>query len=181
MASVDRTVEYFQDDFPKGLFPLDTNRIIIENAASSLSKYIYERILNSQEDAHHFLPQSRCYAAKHGLHLRRTLKLDPVAEFYIYDLISRNRNSFRKDFSDNRLSFGHQFKNGKPISLSHAYREFKKSIFKANQEYKYTLKLDIASYFNSIYHHDIVKWFDDGYRNQTDKDISNLTLNKLEN
>lgn len=168
MESVDRTVDYFKKDFHKGLFPLDMNRIIIENSASALSKYIYERILNDQKKADHFLPQARCYVAKHGLHLRRTLKLDPVAEFYIYDLISRNRNSFRKDFSNKRLSFGHKFDSGQPLSLSHSYREFKKSISGANRQYKYALKLDIASYFNSIYHHDLVKWFDDGVRNKTD-------------
>ena len=87
MTFVDQTVTYFQNDFPKGLFPLDTNKIIIENAASSLSDYISEKILNDRQTANHFLPQVRCYAAKHGLHLRRTLKLDPVAEFYIYNLI----------------------------------------------------------------------------------------------
>ncbi|MEM7760810.1 MAG: hypothetical protein AAF298_22165 [Cyanobacteria bacterium P01_A01_bin.40] len=168
MAPIDQTVDYFKDDFSKGLFPLDTNKIIIENSASFLNEYIYEKILDNQETADHFLPQARCYAAKHGLNLRRTLKLDPVAEFYIYDLIRRNRSSFRKDFSNNRLSFGHQFDNGKPISLSHAYREFRKSISKANKEYQHGLKLDIASYFNSIYHHDIVRWFDNGTRNQND-------------
>lgn len=168
MASVDKTVEYFNDDFSKGLFPLDTNKIVIENSAGELSKYIYENILNDAEEAHHFLPQARCHAAKHGLHLRRTLKLDPVAEFYVYDLISRNRTTFRKDFSNNRLSFGHRFENGKPIPLSKAYRDFKKSVAAANTKFEHGLKLDIATYFNSLYHHDIVKWFDDGTRDQSD-------------
>ncbi len=168
MTSVDRTVNYFKNDFPRGLFPLNTNQIIIENSASSLSQYIYEKILNKQEKEHHFLPQIKCYAAKHGLHLRRTIKLDPVAEFYIYDLIERNRTSFGKNYSSNRLSFGHRFKDGKPIPLSSAYREFKRSIYRANKEYEYGLKLDIASYFNSIYHHDLVKWFDNGSRSQPD-------------
>lgn len=168
MASVDKTVEYFNDDFSKGLFPLDTNKIVIENSAGELSKYIYENILNDAEEAHHFLPQARCHAAKHGLHLRRTLKLDPVAEFYVYDLISRNRTTFRKDFSNNRLSFGHRFENGKSIPLSKAYRDFKKSVAAANTKFEHGLKLDIATYFNSLYHHDIVKWFDDGTRDQSD-------------
>lgn len=162
------SVNYFRDDFLKGLFPLDTNRIVIENSAESLKEYIDNKILNDQKKSHHFLPQTKVYAAKHGLHLRRTMKLDPVAEFYIYDLIFRNRKSFRKDFSNNRLSFGHKFMEGKPISLSHAYREFKKLISKSNRKYEYCLKLDVASYFNSIYHHDIVRWFDDGSRSQDD-------------
>ncbi len=168
MASVIDTVDYFKDDFPKGLFPLETNRIVIEHSAQELSQYVYEKILNDNESAHHFLPQARCHAAKHGLHLRRTLKLDPVSEFYIYDLINRNRTSFRKDFTNNRFSYGYRFENGKPIPLSKAFREFKKSVAKANVTFKYGLKLDIATYFNSMYHHDIVKWFDNGVRSQTD-------------
>ncbi|MEH8136731.1 antiviral reverse transcriptase Drt5 [Aeromonas veronii] len=167
MASIDNTVEYFREDYSRGIFPLETNRIIIENSAKLLSDYVYQKILNPTEDAHHFLPQSRCYAAKHGLHLRRTLKLDPVAEFFIYDLIYRNKSSFRKDFATNRISFGHRFENGKPIPLSKAYRDFKKAVSEANSRFEHGLKLDVASYFNSIYHHDLVKWFDNG-RDQSD-------------
>lgn len=167
MASIDRTVEYFKEDFSRGLFPLDTNRIVIENSASLLSDYVYQKVLNPSEEAHHFLPQARCHAAKHGLHLRRTLKLDPVAEFYIYDLIYRNKSSFRKDFSVDRVSFGHRFEEGRPIPLSKAYREFKKAVSEANSNFEYGLKLDVASYFNSLYHHDLVKWFDNG-RDQAD-------------
>lgn len=167
MSSTDQTVQYFNEDFSRGLFPLDTNKIVISQSATLISDYIYQQVLNSTKDQHHFLPQARCHAAKHGLHLRRTLKLDPVAEFYIYDLIYRNRTSFRKDFLDTRLSFGHRFVNGKPIPLSSAYRAFKTAVSQANTQFEYGLKLDVASYFNSIYHHDLVKWFDNG-RDQAD-------------
>lgn len=168
MTSVTDTVNYFKNDFSQGLFPLDTNRIIIERSAKSLREYVNEDILNVNAANHHFLPQTRCHAAKHGLHLRRTLKLDPVSEFYIYDLINRNRKSFRKDFTKNRFSYGYRFENGKPIPLNQAFRKFKKAVAEANELYKCGLKLDIATYFNSMYHHDIVKWFDNGERNQTD-------------
>ncbi|MBS3857302.1 hypothetical protein KEP48_16535 [Proteus mirabilis] len=167
MASIDQVVNYYKDDFGKGLFPLDTNRIIIENAPNSIRDYINQSILDDNVSQHHFLPQKRCHAAKHGLHLRRTLKLDPIAEFYIYDLIYRNKNTFRRDFSDRRKSFGHRFENGKAISLSKAYREFKSAVAEANLKFEHGLKLDIASYFNSIYHHDLVKWFDNN-RNISD-------------
>ncbi|KZN46713.1 antiviral reverse transcriptase Drt5 [Pseudoalteromonas luteoviolacea] len=167
MSSISNTIEYFKDDFSKGLFPLDTNKIVITNNANAISDYVYQQVLNSSSTKEHFLPQARCHAAKHGLHLRRTFKLDPVAEFYIYDLVYRNKSSFRKDFSENRLSFGHRFQDGKPIPLSTAYRKFKRAVSKANSEFEYGLKLDIASYFNSIYHHDLVKWFDNG-RDQSD-------------
>ncbi|MGL1932677.1 MAG: reverse transcriptase domain-containing protein [Desulfotalea sp.] len=172
MVSVTDTSEYYLGDFHKSFFPLDTNRIIIAKSHQKLKNYIDDCILNDGEDAHHFLPQVRCHAAKHGLHLRRTLKLDPVSEFYIYDLINRYRASFRKDFKANRISYGHSFEKGKPIQLSIAYRSFKKAISEANTYFNYGLKLDIATYFNSLYHHDIVKWFDNGNREQ--KDVEGL-------
>jgi hypothetical protein len=54
------------------------------------------------------------------------------------------------------------------IPVSKAYREFKKAVAEANTSFKHGLKLDIATYFNSLYHHDIVKWFDNGARTQSD-------------
>lgn len=179
MGSIDKTVEYYLDDFNKSLFPLETNRVVIENAAKELSDYIYQKILNDEEKEHNFLPQVRCYASKHGMHFRRTLKLDPVAEFFIYDLVYRNRVSFIKDFGTRRKSFGHRFEAGKPIPLSKAYREFKKAVASANVEFKYGVKLDIASYFNSLYHHDIVKWFDDGRRSEKDADYLGKFLRQI--
>ena len=160
MASLDNTIEYYKNDFQKSLFPLDTNKIVIENSAGLINDYIYQKVLNEKDEENHFLPQSRCHAAKHNLHLRRTFKLDPVAEFYIYDLIYRNRTSFRKNFSENRLCFGHNFEKGLPTPVSKSYREFKNHVANSNNTYEYSLKVDLASYFNSIYHHDLVKWFD---------------------
>jgi hypothetical protein len=96
---------------------------------------------------------------KQGFHLRRTVKLDPVAELFIYDIIYRNRSLFRKDFNDNRRSFGYRFDQGKPISSSKSYGDFKSAVAHAKANYKFALKFDVATYFNSLYHHDIVKWF----------------------
>jgi hypothetical protein len=167
MSSVEKTIQYIESDFAKCIFPLDTNLIVIQNSEQKIREYIRDNVLKKNDDSAHFLPQARCHAAKHGLHLRRTLKLDPIAEFYIYDLIFRNKTSFRKDFSEKRCSFGHNFVEGQPSSLSISYREFKKNVSTASKQYKYRLKIDIASYFNSLYHHDLVKWFDDS-RSQSD-------------
>ena len=117
--------------------------------------------LNSTETEHSFLAQTRCYSSKQGFHLRRTVKLDPVAEVFIYDLIYRNRVLFRKDFSDARRSFGYRFENGKPLAPTKSYASFKAAITEARQKYKHLVKFDVAAYFNSIYHHDLVKWFSD--------------------
>ncbi len=167
MASIDQTVKYYLNDFPKSLFPLDTNKIIIEEVPSIINNSIYQNILDKNNKEFSFMPQIKCHASKHGLHLRRTFKLDPIAEFYIYDLVSRNKGTFRKDHSPHRLTFGHKFVNGEPASLTVEYRKFKINVAKFRGEYKHALKLDISAYFNSIYHHDIVKWFDDG-RSQND-------------
>lgn len=162
MSSEEKTIEYIRNDFTKSIFPLDTNLIVIESAAKQIKNYISNEVLKTSKADAHFLPQARCHAAKHGLHLRRTLKLDPVAEYYIYDLMLRNRNTFRNDFSVKRQSFGHNFIDGQPSSLSLSYRKFKSAVASASQKYKYSLKIDIASYFNCLYHHDLVKWFDNG-------------------
>ncbi len=84
-----------------------------------------------------------------------------MAELFIYDIVYRNRALFRKDFSQNRRSFGYKFEQGKPISPSKSYGEFKGHLAYAKAHYKFALKFDIATYFNSIYHHYIVRWFSD--------------------
>ncbi|MGB3404315.1 MAG: antiviral reverse transcriptase Drt5 [Microcoleaceae cyanobacterium] len=155
-------VKYLLDDYPKTLFPLTTNRILVENYSEEIIKYIYEKVLNKKELEYSFLPQLHCYASKTGFHLRRTVKLDPVAELFIYDLVYRNRKSFRSDFRENRKSFGYRFEGGQPIAQTKSYSDFKFSIAKAKKYYKFSAKFDISSYFNSIYHHDLVDWFNEG-------------------
>jgi hypothetical protein len=166
MASFDNTLKFFLSDYPRTLFPLETSKIVITQAVDELSDYVYQSILGDGGDK--FLPQTRVYAAKHGLHLRRTVKLDPVAEFYIYDLVYRNRTTFRKDFLETRKSFGYRFEHGEIISPSDSYRDFKADTSKAAKTYAYGVKFDISSYFNSIYHHDLVIWFNDGSRSEED-------------
>lgn len=165
-------VKYFLGDYQKGFFPLETNKIIIENMSGDLHDYIHEKIFDKENTEQNFLSQMSCYASKHEMHLRRTVKLDPIAEFYIYELIYQNRNTFRKNINENRKSFGHRFTGGKPISLSASYRDFKKDVAIANNKYKYGAKLDIATYFNSVYHHDIIQWFDGD--NRSSRDANNL-------
>jgi hypothetical protein len=91
------SVRYLLDDYLKTLFPLNMTKVVVENNSKELLDYIYQKVLNQSEAEHSFLSQVRCYSSKHGLHLRRTVKLDPVAELFVYDLIYRNRARFRKD------------------------------------------------------------------------------------
>jgi hypothetical protein len=117
MAKNEKTyslVNFFLEDYPRTLFPLTTNRILVETGSDELLEAA-RKIIGGEGN---FLPQHRVYANKDQLHLRRTVKLDPVAEFYIYDLVFRNRNRFRRPHSELRCHFGYRFSGGRPISPS---------------------------------------------------------------
>jgi hypothetical protein len=96
------SVSYLLNDYPRTLFPLSTTRVIAERWGKQVLDYVYQKVLNPAEKEHSFLAQARCYSSKPGFHLRRTVKLDPVAELFIYDFVYRNRLLFRKDFQDTR-------------------------------------------------------------------------------
>lgn len=164
------TVEFYKNDFPSTLFPLNTNLILIENYASELSQYIYEKVLDPNATDSSFLSQQKVFATKPKNHLRRTSKLDPVAEYFIYDLAYRNRTKFRGAVSESRLSFGYRFQNGNIVLVHEAYHEFRQSIEVNKKTYKNYIKFDIASYFNSLYHHDVCHWF-------TSKGVSEVDSN----
>ncbi len=153
------TADFIKADFGGTLFPLKTNLLIAEKHEAEISQYIYQKVLDEQNKADNFLPQQRVYATKPRGHLRRTLKLDPVAEYCLYDVTYRNRTIFRPEVSKMRRSFGYRFKDGSHISVHSAYGEYKLSLAENDFAFSHKLQFDIASYFNSIYHHDISHWF----------------------
>jgi hypothetical protein len=153
------SVTYLLNDYPRTLFPLSTTKLIAEKWGQQTLDYVYQQVLNPAAKEHSFLSQARCYSSKQGFHLRRTVKLDPVAEVFIYDLVYRNRLLFRKDFGRTRRSFGYRFENGEPLSPTKSYSAFKAAVTEARMKYPFMVKFDIAAYFNSIYHHDLVHWF----------------------
>ena len=158
MTSVRSSADFYLLDFGKTLFPLKTNRILVERSAEKLRGFAL-KCTNPAEQASCFLPAHRVYAAKPELHLRRTVKLDPVSEFYIYDLLYRNRARFLKPKARGRAHFGYRFENGEPIPPTAAYQAFKTAIAEYRRQYAHFLSFDIAAYFNSIYHHDLSGWF----------------------
>lgn len=151
--------EFFAADYSSTLYPLKTNRLMVEHHSAELSDYIFQRVLNESHEGDNFLAQQRVYSTKPNGHLRRTFKLDPVAEYFIYDLVYRNREIFRPAVSASRLSFGYRFERGSHIPVNKAYREYKAAIASASKRFKHSIQFDIASYFNSIYHHDLAHWF----------------------
>ena len=151
---------YLLDDHPRTLFPLDLTRIMIEQGADRVHQFLKEEVKPFTKNGQPFAPQIHCYAAKHGLHLRRTVKLDPAAELFIYDLVAANRKYFKRDTRRTRRQYGYYFQSGRPVSAMTAYREFKQDLRDAEPTYEFGLRVDVATYFNSLYHHDLVNYFE---------------------
>jgi hypothetical protein len=165
--NLESTLAFYLEDFGKTLFPLNTNKILIESGEAEIKQYI-ERCLDDNDKAHAFTPQRRVYAAKPGKYLRRTVKLDAVAEYYVYDLVYRNRKLFKKPHTANRTHYGYRFESGALISPTGAYRAFKGALAEYSAQFKYSLGVDVATYFNNVYHHDIVSWFSELGASQDD-------------
>lgn len=155
------TRAFFEFDYGHTLYPLSTNVLLVKAHEKELAEYIYQKVLNKDEPSSKFLAQQRVYAPKRDGHLRRTFKLDPVAEYFIYDLAFRNRSYFRKSPIQKRENFGYRFSKGKPLPISTSYRSYRSRVLSASKENKYVLSFDVASYFNSLYHHDLVSWLED--------------------
>ena len=59
-----------------------------------------------------------------------------------------------------RETFGYKFNSGEPTEATLSYRGFKGANSQYRKTYAHSISFDIASYFNSIYHHDLVHWFE---------------------
>lgn len=154
------TCEFFELDFMSALFPLKTNKLMIENAGPELADYVRRALSDLPGDApYNFLGQERAHAAKPNHHLRRTIVLDPVCTFFIYDLVYRNRRAFDSRRKPDRVSFGYRFTGGSPITVHKAFGDYTKTVDTERADFEHSLSFDIASYFNAIYHHDLANWF----------------------
>jgi hypothetical protein len=162
------TKDYLLHDHPNTLLPLDLTAVLVERCYDAFLEYVYQKVLNPAETAHRFLPQTRAYTAKAGLHLRRTVQLDPVATVYIYDLVYRNRRTFPADLQTTRKTFGYGFRNGLSAPVTVGFAQYKAGVAWARAHYRFAAKFDISTYFNSIYHHDLVAWFSGENRDHTD-------------
>ena len=162
MPEVKSTKEFFEYDYFSALFPMETCRFLIENGEKRIRTHIKKCLNDKPEDAaFQFVAQTRVYASKPKGHLRRTVKLDPVSEFFLYDVVYQNRSRFRKPFKDDKKHFGYRFEAGEPLPDSSSYKGFKQAQSAYENLYEHSLCFDVASYFNGIYHHDIVSWFAD--------------------
>lgn len=171
------TIEFYESDWQGALFPLESTRILLRNGQNAFGELIYEQVL-AQEDPPNFQQQVRAYADKSGGHLRRTMKLDPVAEVFLYDLVYRNRTSLPRDAIAGRRAFGFRFRERNVISSGAAYRHFRSAVRDASLDFEFSLECDISAYFNSIYHHDIEHFYRDHW-SSTDVDHLGLFLRQV--
>ncbi|MDD9982565.1 MAG: RNA-directed DNA polymerase [Gammaproteobacteria bacterium] len=102
-----------------------------------------------------------------------------MAEFYFYDLTYRYRSTFRRSRSNRRKHFGYRFAKGEMVSPARSYRRFRRAVRDALVEYRYCVKADIAQYFNSLYHHDLVAWFRDYAKTSEDVDLFGKFLRQI--
>jgi hypothetical protein len=156
-ANISNAFEFMKDDLPRTLFPLNTNILLVEHGEARIQSHIQACVDETDKETS-FLVQQRVYAAKPESHLRRTVKLDPVAEYYLYDLVYKNRNLFRKPHTQKSEHFGYRFQKGDTIASTVSYRAFRGAISAYRKEYSHFISFDVASYFNGIYHHDLVNW-----------------------
>ena len=167
MANSEKVKDFYLWDYDNTLFPMETCRLLIERNHSELSKYIVNISDNSKKD-YVFLPQETVYASKPRHHLRRTMKLDPISEYFLYDLTYKNRRIFRESTNKNRVNFGYRFSNGSPLPIHESYKAFNSSSDDLKNKFRYFIKFDISAYFNSIYHHDMINWFASQRTTQSD-------------
>lgn len=180
MPPNDALLDFYRDDFPRTFFPLKTNLWLIENGSDVLLNHIYQEITGEESpESGDFQQQEKVFAAKHGHHLRRTHKLDPVAELFLYDIAYRHRSKFRRDIFSNRKNFGYRFEASRPISASESYRNYKIEIADQHKKFRYSCSFDISSYFNTIYHHDLSSWFQEIAEQESDYKIFGKFLRQI--
>ncbi|PMG98321.1 antiviral reverse transcriptase Drt5 [Vibrio lentus] len=158
MVDVNKVKEFYLEDYQEMLFPMETCRFLIDKSPDLISDFI-KKIEDTSKIDFCFLPQESVCASKAKQHIRRTKKLDPIAEYYMYEMAYKNRSVFRKSSNPVRENFGYRFASGSHIKIHDSYTEYNDKNEELNKKYKYFISFDISSYFNSIYHHDLTNWF----------------------
>lgn len=74
--------------------------------------------------------------------MRRTLKLDPVAEWYIYDIAYKYRKKFRGLKNNNKSTYGYIFREGKAVPGRESYQKFKRNYYNCRNEFQYSMEME---------------------------------------
>jgi hypothetical protein len=165
--SITTLTQFFLSDYDSTLFPLKINRLMVERFSREMLEFIQSECLTGIG----FQSQHRVYATKRGWFLRPTVKLDPAAELFMYDFAYRNRSLFTQSPQQNRNIFGYRITGGVPIPGMQSYREYKSAISRCKESYQHHAHLDVASYFNRIYHHDLTTWWEEVGGDRSDAEM----------
>lgn len=149
-------VDFIREDTPRALFPLRSVVAFCERGEGALRKYIYDNVLSAKSTSS-FLRCSVEHALKDRVHLRKTLVLDPIANFFLYDFVLQNKRHFALSETENREVHGYGFRRGKFVNSFEDYHRFRKRKYKLKAKYRYFAAVDIANCFNSFYHHDFAE------------------------
>ena len=170
MVDVNKVKEFYLEDYKEMLFPMETCRFIIEQSPELLSNFI-KNIEDTSKPEYCFLPQESVCASKAKQHIRRTKKLDPIAEYYMYEMAYKNKSIFRESSNPIRENFGYRFANGSHIKIHDSYSEFNNKKEELHSKYDHFISFDVSSYFNSIYHHDLTNWFSNFNIDESEKQL----------
>ncbi|MGA7523308.1 MAG: antiviral reverse transcriptase Drt5 [Acidobacteriaceae bacterium] len=176
MRDIKNSQQFYLWDHESTLFPLFTNRLLVDRFSSQLREFIREEVLGNDAG---FQAQHRVFASKRGWFLRPTVKLDPVADFFLYDFVYRNRSIFRRSPNPQRTIYGFRIARGLPIPLLSSYTSFRKGIAGHRKSLAAHAHFDVAAYFNHIYHHDLVRWFEDAGGSPEDRDVFGRFLREI--
>jgi hypothetical protein len=164
-STISNSKQFFLWDYDSTLFPLRTNRLLVEKYSKQVLEFIQTECLPADGG---FQSQHRVFGTKRGWFLRPTVKLDPVAELFFYDFVYRNRSIFKRSPLENRKVLGYRIREGQPIPILKSYSSYKKIVAKNRETYGSHAYFDVAAYFNRIYHHDLVTWCEDAGADQED-------------
>lgn len=144
--------KFILDDHVYTFYPLEISRAVYRSGPAL--KDALSRVLRSEEA---LCPQHAIFPAKPRGHIRRTVQLDPVAAWLLYDLVYRNRAVLSVGQS-RRLCFGNVILDDTPVRGNVAYSQYKGAIEGFAQQFRHRLSFDVANFFNHIDRSDIIHW-----------------------
>jgi Reverse transcriptase (RNA-dependent DNA polymerase) len=175
-SAIATSKQFFLWDYKSTLFPLRTNELMVTSYSTEILDFVQNEILGVDGG---FQNQHRVFATKRGWFLRPTVKLDPVAEYFFYDFIYRNRQLFRKSPVEARTVYGYRIVKGEPVSILRSYATFKKAVAKHRASYSHYAYFDVSAYFNHIYHHDLIRWCEDAGADDEDVQLFGKFLREI--
>jgi len=127
----------------QGLFPLSSTVVFAKHGSPAIASYLQNSVFVSKPAvAQTFLPAVRAHALKDQHHLRSTPILDPIASYYLYDLVLRNHAKYQVQPVATRHLYGYVFRDDEPLSPTSQYRKFRDRGYSLKAEYDHFAKID---------------------------------------